>query len=63
MPKRLVRKLDLEMLLSQVEPHPSPKPSLEQYTIPSDVAATILYVAAYMHNNIVGKTVLDLGCG
>lgn len=63
MQKRLIRKLDLEMLLSQVEPHPSPKPSLEQYTIPADVAATVLYVAAYAYNDIVGKTVLDLGCG
>lgn len=63
MSKRLVRKLDLELLISQVEPHPSPKPSLEQYTIPSDVAATMLYMAAYTYSNIVGKTVLDLGCG
>ena len=63
MQKRLIRKLDLEMLLSQVEPHPSPKPSLEQYTIPADVAATMLYIAAYTHNDIVDKTVLDLGCG
>jgi putative methylase len=63
MPKRLVRKLDLELFLSQIESHPSPKPSLEQYTIPSDVAATILYIAAYTHNNIAHKTVIDLGCG
>jgi len=63
MQKRLVRKLDLTMLLSQVKPHPSPKPSLEQYTIPADVAATMLYIAAYTHNDIVGKSVLDLGCG
>jgi len=63
MQKRLVRKLELEMLLSQVEPHPSPKPSLEQYTIPADVAATMLYIAAYMHNDIIDKEVLDLGCG
>jgi putative methylase len=63
MQRRIVRKLDLEMLLSQVAPHPTPKPSLEQYTIPADVGATMLYIAAYMHNDIVGKTVLDLGCG
>ena len=63
MQKRLIRKLDLEMLLSQIEPHPSPKPSLEQYTIPADVAATMLYIAAYTHNDIVNKTILDLGCG
>ena len=63
MRKRLIRKLDLETLLSQVEPHPSPKPSLEQYTIPANVAATILYIAAYTYNDIIDKTVLDLGCG
>ena len=63
MQKRLIRKLDLEMLLAQIEPHPSPRPSLEQYTIPADVAATMLYIAAYTYNDIVDKTVLDLGCG
>jgi len=63
MPKRLVRKLDLEILISQIEPHPSPNPHLEQYTIPPDVAASILYMAAYTYDDIVGKTVLDLGCG
>ena len=63
MQKRLVRKLELEMLLSQIEPHPSPKPSLEQYTIPADIAATMLHIAAYSYGDIVGKTVLDLGCG
>lgn len=63
MQKRLVRKLDLEMFLSQVKQHPSPKPSLEQYTISDDVAATMLYLAAYANDDIIGKTVLDLGCG
>ena len=63
MQKRIVRKLELEMLLSQIAPHPSPKPSLEQYTIPADVAATMLHIAAYTHGGVVGKTVLDLGCG
>ena len=51
------------MLLSQIEPHPSPQPSLEQYTIPANVAATVLYVAAYTYNDIIDETVLDLGCG
>lgn len=63
MQKRLVRKLDLERLLSQIEPNPAPKPNLEQYTIPVNAAATMLYMAAYSNNDIVGKTVLDLGCG
>jgi putative methylase len=63
MQKRLVRKLDLELLLSQIQPHPSPTASLEQYTIPVDVAATILYMAAYTCGDIVDKTVVDMGCG
>ena len=63
MQKRLARKLDLELLLSKVEPHPSPTPDLEQYTIPADTAATILYIAAYSNEDIVGRTVIDLGCG
>jgi putative methylase len=61
--KRLLRKLDVEMFLSTVQPHPSPRPDLEQYTIPVDVAATMLYIAAYTYGDIAGKKVLDLGCG
>jgi len=63
MQKRLARKLDLEMLLSNVKPHPTPSPSLEQYTVPANVAAEIVYMAAYTYDDIVDKTVLDLGCG
>jgi len=63
MQKRIVRKLDLEILLSSVKPQPSPRPDLEQYTIPANVAATMLYIAAYMNDDIVNKRVLDLGCG
>jgi len=61
--KRLVRRLDLEKALLQIEPHPSPKAYLEQYTIPSDVAAELLFIAAYVHNDITDKIVADLGCG
>jgi len=63
MQKRLVRKLELELFLSQIKPPLTPKPSLEQYTIPADVAATMLYMATYTYDDIVNKTVLDLGCG
>jgi len=63
MQKRLARKLDLEMLLSRVKPHPTPNPSLEQYTISVSVAAQMLYMAAYTYSDIVDKTILDLGCG
>jgi len=63
MQKRIVRKLDLEMMLSCVKPHPSPRPDLEQYTIPANTAATMLYIAAYMNDDILNKRILDLGCG
>jgi putative methylase len=62
-PRRLIRKLDLELFLSQIEPNPSPQANLEQYTVSEAVAATMLYIAAYTNDDIIGKTVLDLGCG
>jgi len=61
--RRLLRKLDLELFLSQIKPHSDPNASLEQYTITETVAATVLYIAAYSYDDVVGKTVLDLGCG
>ncbi len=61
--KRLIRKLDLERFLSQVASQPSPKVHLEQYTVSEQIAASMLYVAAYVNDDIVGKSVLDLGCG
>jgi len=61
--KRLIRKLELELFLSQMESQPSPKASLEQYTVSEAIAATMLYLAAYTNGDIVGKTVIDLGCG
>ena len=63
MQKRFARKLELEMMLSKIKPHPAPTPSFEQYTISADTAATMLYIAAYSNGDIVDKTVLDLGCG
>jgi len=63
MQKRFARKLELEMMLSKIKPHPAPTPSFEQYTISADTAATMLYIAAYSNGDIVDRTVLDLGCG
>jgi putative methylase len=59
----MVRKLDLEMALSEIEAHPMPKAYLEQYTTPSEVAAEALYLATYVYNDIIDRTVVDLGCG
>jgi putative methylase len=61
--KRLIRKLDLERFLSRIEPNPFPKARLEQYTVSEAVAATVLYLAAYANGDVIGKKVLDLGCG
>jgi putative methylase len=61
--KRIIRKLDLERFLSRIEPNSSPKVSFEQYTVSESVAATVLYLAAYTNGDVIGKTVLDLGCG
>lgn len=61
--KRLVRRLDLNRLLQSIAAHPSPKAFLEQYTIPADVASEMLSLAAYTYDDIIAKTVADLGCG
>ena len=63
MQKKMVRKLDLEKALLAIAPHPTPKAYLEQYTIPPEVAAEILYTATYIYDDIIDKTIIDLGCG
>ncbi|UCE29124.1 MAG: 50S ribosomal protein L11 methyltransferase [Candidatus Bathyarchaeota archaeon] len=59
----MVRKLDLEKALLEIAPHPTPKAYLEQYTIPPEVAAEILYTATYIYDDVIDKTIIDLGCG
>ena len=61
--KRLIRKLDLERFIATVKVNPAPKVNLEQYTTSEQIAATMLYIAAYTNNDIIGKSILDLGCG
>ena len=63
MQRRLVRKLDLEILLSKITSHPKPRAHLEQYTIMAKTAAELLYLATYTYGDIIGKRVVDLGCG
>lgn len=63
MQRRLPRKRHLEIFLTKIKPHAVPVAELEQYTIPVDVAAGILYMAAYTYDDIVDKRVADLGCG
>ncbi len=58
-----IRKKDLAIALQGVNPHPKPEVALEQYTIPADLAAEILFTACYTYDNIQEKNVLDLGTG
>jgi len=59
----LIRKHDLTIKLQQVMPHPEPQVALEQYTIPADLAADILFEACYVYDDIETKSVADLGTG
>lgn len=61
--KRLIRKLDLELFIGSLQAQPNPQAQLEQYTTPQQIAANILYLAAYTNGDIIDKSVLDLGCG
>lgn len=61
--KRIIRKLDLELFLATLKSQPTPQAHLEQYTTSEQIAANMLYLAAYTNSDIVHKTVLDLGCG
>ena len=58
-----IRKRDLAIRLQTIEPHPTPKVTLEQYTVPADLAAEILFRACYVHDDVEDKSVLDLGAG
>ncbi|MCX8174450.1 MAG: METTL5 family protein [Thermoplasmata archaeon] len=57
-----MRKRHLEILLSGLENLEEPDVALEQYSTPPGIAAEILYIA-YTLGDIVGKNVIDLGCG
>ncbi len=59
--KKLSKK-GLEILLQKCESFKDPKAYLEQYTIPADIAANLLYLA-YLKGDIEDKVVYDLGCG
>ncbi|MEM2320529.1 MAG: METTL5 family protein [Candidatus Bathyarchaeia archaeon] len=59
----MLRRKHVAIILSQLEPIPSPKLKWESYTLDAESAATIVYIAAHEHNDIAGKRVIDLGCG
>jgi putative methylase len=57
------RKHDLAIKLQAVNSHPRPNVALEQYLVPADLAAEILFRACYEFADIEGKSVIDLGAG
>lgn len=58
----MMKKKELELILERLKPIEKPKIELEQYTIPSYLAAEILNLA-FLSNDIKNKVVYDLGCG
>jgi putative methylase len=57
-----LKKKHLAMTLSRLEGFPEPKPEMEQYRTPGDVAAELLWLA-YSLGDIEGKAIADLGAG
>jgi putative methylase len=57
-----MKKRELEILLQGLEPLIEPKPQLEQYPTPANIAADILFTSMAM-GDIQGRSVCDLGCG
>ncbi|NJE85610.1 methyltransferase domain-containing protein [Thermococcus sp. CX2] len=57
-----MRKKHLAMILSRLKGFPEPKPELEQYRTPGDVAAELLWLA-HSIGDIEGKVIADLGAG
>lgn len=53
----------LECALGRVEGFQSPRVELEQYPTPAHLAASIIYSASEVHDDIRGCHVIDLGCG
>jgi putative methylase len=57
-----MKKKILEMFLQQTPNYINPKVKLEQYLTPATIAADIVFTA-YQYEDIMDKTVVDLGCG
>jgi len=57
-----LKKRHLAILLSQLAPNPRPRLRWEGYNIDAESAAEMVY-AAFLHGDIKGRRVVDLGCG
>ncbi|WP_297475303.1 METTL5 family protein [Thermococcus sp.] len=57
-----MKRRHLAMTLSKLKGFPEPKPELEQYRTPGNVAAELLWLAHSL-GDVEGKTMADLGAG
>ncbi|MFQ5918690.1 MAG: METTL5 family protein [Thermoplasmata archaeon] len=57
-----IKRKDLAIFLQNLDPLPRPKDDLEQYPVPAEVAAEVLF-RAYGHRDVWQREVADLGCG
>ena len=59
---KIKSKKQLEIVLSNLKDFKQPIAELEQYSTPSSIASTLLWIA-YQEGNIKNKVVADLACG
>lgn len=57
-----MKKKELEIFLQSIPDFEEPKPNLEQYITPAEIASDIIFTAAQL-GDIENKIILDLGCG
>lgn len=56
------KKIKLEISLQDIPIHPNPQVELEQYSTPAVIAADLLWNAKQL-GDVVGRNIVDLGCG
>ncbi|MHA1232246.1 MAG: METTL5 family protein [Candidatus Helarchaeota archaeon] len=61
--KEIISKKKLKIILENLERFYRPNFKLEQYPIDSNCAADLLFIATMSFDDIIDKTVIDLGCG
>lgn len=58
-----IKKSELKRILSLIRGPEKPVLKLEQYETPVQLASDILWTATTVFNDVIGKEVIDLGCG
>lgn len=59
----LMRKKQLEIVLSRLAPSPEPRLMWEGYTLDAESAAQMAHIAGWANDDIRSNKVVDLGCG